>query len=187
MSVLPVRIEDVTAVVNLMTTIPIEKLVSSEDKAEYESEDSQGVVYRLKDPKATALIFPSGRIVCTGPKSIQDTRNAVGAVLEKLRSIGVSIETEPEIKIERIVAAFKMDRTFDIDALFDALGSAERPPGDLKGLVYRSKEHNAEFLILGEGKIICTGSDSIKNIQAAVKELKKKLDDAGIKADFVEE
>ncbi|MCD6496045.1 MAG: hypothetical protein J7K54_02125 [Candidatus Aenigmarchaeota archaeon] len=187
MGVLPVRIEDVTAVANLMTAIPIEKLVTSEENTEYESEESQGVVYRVREPKATALIFPSGRIVCTGPKSIQDARKAIGVVLEKLRSVGVSIDSEPEIDIERIVAAFRMDKPFDLDAVSQALEGAEKASGGIEGVVYMDEEHNADFLILPEGKIICTGSDSIKNIQAAVRELKNKLDGAGIKADFVED
>lgn len=40
-----------------------------EDKVQYEPEVFPGLVYRMKNPKVTFLIFVSGKIVVTGAKS----------------------------------------------------------------------------------------------------------------------
>lgn len=47
----------------------IEKQAPQEDKVQYEPEVFPGLVYRMKNPKVTFLIFVSGKIVVTGAKS----------------------------------------------------------------------------------------------------------------------
>ena len=42
-------------------------------------------MFRLKSPKTATLIFTSGKMVCTGAKSEQMSKNAVKTVVEKLR------------------------------------------------------------------------------------------------------
>ena len=38
---------------------------------EYNPEQFPGLVIRIKDPKNSALIFSSGKIVCTGARSLE--------------------------------------------------------------------------------------------------------------------
>lgn len=72
-----IKIENVVASASLGVPIKLEKLVANLDGIEYEPEQFPGLVMRLKDPKAAALIFSSGKIVCTGAKSPTDaTRNS---------------------------------------------------------------------------------------------------------------
>ena len=45
------------------------------------------VIMRIRDPKSTALIFHSGKMVCTGTKSEQEARTAArkyAKILQKL-------------------------------------------------------------------------------------------------------
>lgn len=42
---------------------------NKDDKVQYEPEVFPGLVYRMKSPKVTFLIFVSGKIVVTGAKS----------------------------------------------------------------------------------------------------------------------
>ena len=80
MSILPVHIEDVTAVADLRVDIPIEKLSSAPDQAGYGTEDSNGAVYRIKELNAVAIIFPSGKVVCTGARSVRANRRSLWVV-----------------------------------------------------------------------------------------------------------
>ncbi len=187
MSVLPVHIEDVTAVTDLDADIPLEKLVSENEEAGFDAEHAEGVVFKLREPKATALVFPSGKIVCTGSKSIQQAKIAIDQVVERIGQLGVAVPDDPEITIEKIVAAFRMTAPFELEKVAELLEGAEYDPEKIEGVVYRTTEPKSEFLILKNGKIICTGSNSIKEIQSSVKSLKEKLNKAGIKTDFVEE
>ena len=187
MSVLPVHIEDVTAVTDLESEIPLEKFVSENEEADYDAEHADGVVFKLKDPKTTALVFPSGKIVCTGSKSIQQAKIAIDHLVERIKQLGVDVPEDPVIDIEKIVAAFKMTKPFELEKVAELLEGAEYDPEKIQGVVYRTTEPKSEFLILEKGKIICTGSKSIKDIQSSVKALQSKLNKAGIKTEFVEE
>ncbi len=184
MSVLPVHIEDVTITTDLSVRIPLDNIASNEDDADYDTENSDGIVYRVKEPKATALIFSAGKIVCTGTKSIRDAEEAMRNVIKKLKELGIehAFETEPDMVIEKIVAAFRLKDTVDLDQLSQKLKDAEYDTQKLPGIVYRND--GIDFIIL-EKKIICSGGRSIKEIQKAMKDLKKTIEKAGSKVDFV--
>lgn len=187
MSVLPVHIEDITSATNIGSEIPLEKFVEENEEAEFDSEHTDGVVFRLKEPKSTALVFHHGKIICTGSKSIQQAKEAIDIVVERVANLGIDVPQDPEIGIEKIVAAFRMTDPFDLQKVADSLEGSVYDPEKLPGVVYRMTEPKSEFLIRENGKIICTGSNSIKDIQAAVKDLKEKLDRAGIKTSFVDD
>jgi transcription initiation factor TFIID TATA-box-binding protein len=55
---------------------------------DYHPEDFPGLIYRMGSPNAVILLFSSGKLVCTGVKSIEDATNAVKMMEEKLSSIG---------------------------------------------------------------------------------------------------
>ena len=57
-----IKIENVVASATLGVPIKLEKLVASLDGVEYEPEQFPGLVMRLKNPKAAALIFSSGKL-----------------------------------------------------------------------------------------------------------------------------
>ena len=44
--------------------------------AEYNPKRFAAVIMRLRDPKTTALIFASGKMVCTGAKTEEDSNRA---------------------------------------------------------------------------------------------------------------
>ena len=62
-----VKVENVVSFVPLGKKIPLNKLVSSIENAEYEPEQFPGLVYRIQDPRAAALIFSSGKMMARSP------------------------------------------------------------------------------------------------------------------------
>jgi transcription initiation factor TFIID TATA-box-binding protein len=63
-----IKIENVVASASLNVPIKLEKLVSNLDNVEYEPEQFP-VLYLGQGSEAAALIFSSGKVVCTGAKS----------------------------------------------------------------------------------------------------------------------
>jgi transcription initiation factor TFIID TATA-box-binding protein len=181
--VLPVTIEDVTAVVDLKRRIAPEKL-SPEGGEGYDTEGSEGAVCRIEDPRAVALILPSGKIICTGAKSVQDAEKAMGKVLEKVKGFGVNVPSSPEIEIERIVAAFRMNEGADLEKVASSLKDSRYDPGKFPGVLYRG-EDGVDFMIMKGGKIVCSGAKSIKGIRSAVNDLSSRLEKAGLKVELV--
>ena len=69
-----IKIENIVASASLNVRIPLEKMVERLEGTEYEPEQFPGLVYRVKDPKAAMLVFSSGKVVCTGARSIADVK-----------------------------------------------------------------------------------------------------------------
>jgi transcription initiation factor TFIID TATA-box-binding protein len=56
---------------------------------EYEPEQFPGLVYRIDEPKIVALLFGSGKIVCTGAKKKEDLTLAVKKIQTELTNAGL--------------------------------------------------------------------------------------------------
>ncbi len=176
-----VKVENVVVFASLGKPIPLNKLVSSVENAEYEPEQFPGLVYRTTEPRAAALIFSSGKIVCTGAKSIEKAKIAIRKVVEKIRSVGIPMPKEFGIKVENIVASSKIDAKLNLEEITFALEDAEYEPEQFPGLVYRISKPRVAFLLFSSGKIICTGAHTIKDIHTALGKLKERLESIGIK------
>jgi len=170
-----IKIENVVASASLGVKIKLEKLVSSLDGIEYEPEQFPGLVYRIKDPKAAALIFSSGKIVCTGAKSPKDAKLVISKIVYKMNRIGMKIPKNYRVKLENIVASAKLDRNLNLDLIAFSLENTEYEPEQFPGLVFRMDDPKVTFLLFGSGKIICTGGRSIKDVRRAVAKIDKSL------------
>jgi transcription initiation factor TFIID TATA-box-binding protein len=59
------------------------------ERVEYEPEQFPGMVFRLDDPKVVMLFFSSGKVVCTGAKSVEELERAVDIVKKELKAGGL--------------------------------------------------------------------------------------------------
>jgi transcription initiation factor TFIID TATA-box-binding protein len=58
-------------------------------KVEYEPEQFPGLVYRIDEPKVVALLFGSGKLVCTGARKPSDVERAVERITAELKDAGL--------------------------------------------------------------------------------------------------
>jgi transcription initiation factor TFIID TATA-box-binding protein len=142
---------------------------------EYEPEQFPGLVMRVKDPKAAALIFSSGKVVCTGTKSPTDAKLVISRIVKKMNKIGFKIPKDYSVQMENIVASAKLDRELNLNNIAFSLENTEYEPEQFPGLVYRIDDPRVTFLLFGSGKIICTGGRSIQDVKKAVSKADKKL------------
>jgi hypothetical protein len=66
-----IQVENIVASSKIDAKLNLEEIAFALENAEYEPEQFPGLVYRINEPRAAALIFSSGKIVCTGAKSIE--------------------------------------------------------------------------------------------------------------------
>jgi len=170
-----IKIENVVASASFNVPIKLEKIVSSLEGIEYEPEQFPGLVMRLAEPKVAALIFSSGKTVCTGAKSPQDSKLAISKIVTRLRKIGIKIPPNYKVKLENIVASAKLDQLLNLDMIAFSLSNTEYEPEQFPGLVYRMDDPKVTFLLFGSGKIICTGGRSIADVRRAVEKIDKRL------------
>ncbi len=170
-----IKIENVVSSASLDAKIPLDKIVGFLEGTEYEPEQFPGLVYRLKKPKAAALIFSSGKIVCTGGRSPGEAETAIDKVVELIRSAGIKVPPGYPIRVENIVASARVSTELNLDQIAFSLENAEYEPEQFPGLVYRMDEPRVAFLLFGSGKIVCTGGRTITDVNKAVKKLSEKL------------
>jgi transcription initiation factor TFIID TATA-box-binding protein len=170
-----IKIENVVASASLNVPIKLEKLVSNLDNVEYEPEQFPGLVLRLKDPKAAALIFSSGKVVCTGAKSPKDSKLVIAKIVTKMNKIGIKIPSGYRVQLENIVASAKLNRELNLNNIAFSLENTEYEPEQFPGLVYRMDNPRVTFLLFGSGKIICTGGRSIEDVKKAVSKIDRRL------------
>ena len=177
------KIENVVAFTSLGKKIPLLKVANKLEDAEYSPESFPGVVYRINDPRAASLIFSSGKIVCTGAKSIEKAKQAMGRVVDDLRKAGIPMPRTFSIKVENIVASTRIivKQKLNLEEISFSLENVEYEPEQFPGLVYRVSEPRVAFLVFGSGKIICTGARTTDDIHAALAKLKERLEGIGLK------
>ena len=166
-----IRIENIVASTSLNVKIPLGKLVANTKGLEYEPEQFPGVVYRADEPKAAALIFSSGKIVCTGARNIKDVHQVLNKVISFIKKIGVQIPKKYSVDIENIVASAKIEAKINLDKIAFELEGSEYEPEQFPGLVYRISDPPVAFLIFSSGKIVCTGARNVKDLNVAVEKL----------------
>jgi transcription initiation factor TFIID TATA-box-binding protein len=170
-----IRVENIVASAALGVEVPLEKIVSKLEGMEYEPEQFPGLVYRMKKPKAAALIFGSGKIVCTGARSLRDVNAVFKKVVNVVQKSGVRVPKGFKMQVENIVASAKLDANLNLDKIAFNLENSEYEPEQFPGLVYRMVNPKVAFLLFGSGKVVCTGARSVEDVGIAVKKIHKKL------------
>jgi transcription initiation factor TFIID TATA-box-binding protein len=170
-----IRVENIVASASLGVDIALEKIVSKLEGMEYEPEQFPGLVYRMDKPKAAALIFGSGKIVCTGARSLTDVNEVFKKVIKVVEASGTKVPKGFKMQVENIVASAKLDTGLNLDKIAFNLENSEYEPEQFPGLVYRMENPKVAFLLFGSGKIVCTGGRTVEDVNTAVKKVSKKL------------
>jgi transcription initiation factor TFIID TATA-box-binding protein len=176
-----IKIENVVAFTSLNIKISLNKLVNTVENTEYEPEQFPGLVYRPASPRSAALIFSSGKIVCTGTKSIDMAKEAMRKVVGRIKESGIRVPDRYPIEVENIVASARIEADLNLEDIAFSLENAEYEPEQFPGLVYRISDPRVAFLLFTSGKIICTGAQSVEDIHEALGKFKVKLEEIGIK------
>jgi len=144
-----IEIVNVVASTGIGIEINLKQVTLALEGADYDPERFPGLVYRTKDPKTAALLFRSGKIVCTGAKSIDDVYRGLENVFQSLRNIGIDVKGTPEIKVQNIVASADLHSVLNLNAIAIGLGleNIEYEPEQFPGLVYRLSEPKVVVLV----------------------------------------
>jgi transcription initiation factor TFIID TATA-box-binding protein len=178
-----ITIENVVASTTLAEEFDLQKIEAGLEKAEYNKAKFPGLVYRIESPKAAFLIFTSGKVVCTGAKTIKNANMAIINLANTLRSIGCEkINPEPEVHIQNIVATADLETNLNLNTIVIAFGmeNVEYEPEVFPGLVYRLGNPKIVVLIFSSGKLVITGGKSPEDCEKGLQIIKKEFDNLGL-------
>ncbi|XWS41365.1 hypothetical protein CRYUN_Cryun17cG0075300 [Craigia yunnanensis] len=97
-------LQNIVSTVNLDCTVDLKAIALHVRNAEYNPRRFGAVIMRIKEPKTTALIFSSGKIVCTGTKTQQHSQLAAQKYAKIVQKLGFDIMFK-DFKIQNMVAS----------------------------------------------------------------------------------
>ena len=179
-----VKIENVVATAALKHGIDLIAVVKAFPEVDYRPEQFPGIIFRLKRPRTTTLIFVSGKMVCTGARSEKEAVKALRNMIRTLNMGGIIIKGRLEIKIVNMVASGSLGGTVDLLELYEVersmRGRIMYEPEQFPGLIYRMEDPRAVILLFSTGKLVCTGARRDEDVHRAVNKLHQELEDKGV-------
>ncbi|XP_063803316.1 TATA box-binding protein-like 2 isoform X2 [Pseudophryne corroboree] len=128
------QLQNIVSTVNLACKLDLKKIALHARNAEYNPKRFAAVIMRIREPRTTALIFSSGKMVCTGAKSEEQSRLAARKYARVVQKLGFPAKFL-DFKIQNMVGS--------CDVKF---------PIRLEGLVLTHQQFSRTYLQDGETK-----------------------------------
>lgn len=152
-------IQNVVATTNLGVTLDLKTIALQARNAEYNPKRFAAVIMRIREPKTTALIFSSGKIVVTGAKSEVESTKASRKYAKIVYKLGYTNARFTEFTVQNIVASCDVNFPVRLEGLARAHSDfCSYEPELFPGLIYRMMKPNIVLLIFVSGKVVLTGA-----------------------------
>lgn len=86
-----IKIQNCVATVNLGCDLNLQKINFRTRNSEYNPSRFHGVIMRIREPRCTALIFRSGKVVCTGARNEVDANLGTRKFARILQKLGYPV------------------------------------------------------------------------------------------------
>ena len=118
--------------------------------------------------QSRVTIFPSGKIISIGTKSIMDARKHIHAVKKFLLEIGLIDNNKiQKIQVRNIVAKIDVGTKIPIDIVSCNLDGAMYDPSSFSAMMIRGNG-KCHFNVFANGKIILSGAKSQSELNTAL-------------------
>jgi transcription initiation factor TFIID TATA-box-binding protein len=177
-----VTIQNVVASVDLFLKINLAKAAQGLvffAEVSYIPEQFPGLVVKIKEPKTSALVFSSGKMVITGAKSAQEIHDAVMTLREMLKDGIISASSQskkPLIEVQNVVASGNIGCRINLELAALLLDNSMYEPEQFPGLIYRIPNPKTVLLLFQSGNIVCTGAKKEEYVLRAVKTVREDLE-----------
>ena len=171
--------QNVVVSASIHRPLPLVRLAAQLEGAEYNPEQFPGLILKITEPKASALLFSSGKVICTGTKSIAEAKRAIDAIIVMVEALGLKVTGKPDVEVTNIVASGSVGGRLNLNSIIFTFENTEYEPEQFPGLVYKMPDTHVTFLLFGTGRVVITGAKSQKEIMESVRELRRQLIEAG--------
>ncbi|KAL0103069.1 hypothetical protein PUN28_018400 [Cardiocondyla obscurior] len=161
------QLQNIVSTVNLNCKLDLKKIALHARNAEYNPKRFAAVIMRIREPRTTALIFSSGKMVCTGAKSEEDSRLAARKYARIIQKLGFPAKFL-DFKIQNMVGSCDVKFPIRLEGLVLSHGNfSSYEPELFPGLIYRMVKPRIVLLIFVSGKVVLTGAKVRKEIYEA--------------------
>merc|ERR1712034_50288 len=155
------------ATMNVGCTINLRKLATKCRNCEYNPQVACAVIMKIRNPKATATIFQSGKVVVAGAKSFKAVKLASRKFARIIQKAGFKAkfqnftvknfigctEVGYQVRLEGIAKSFQKEISYE--------------PELFPGLIYRFQEPKLSVVIFMSGKINFVNANSLQQMKNA--------------------
>uniref|UniRef100_A0A3P8ZDI1 TATA-box binding protein like 2 n=2 Tax=Esox lucius TaxID=8010 RepID=A0A3P8ZDI1_ESOLU len=174
-------LQNIVSTVNLACPLDLKSIALQARNAEYNPKRFAAVIMRIREPRTTALIFSSGKMVCTGAKSEDQSRLAARKYARVVQKLGFPAKFL-DFKIQNMVGSCDVCFPIRLEGLVlthQQFSSYE--PELFPGLIYRMVKPRIVLLIFVSGKVVLTGAkergeiyEAFENIYPILKGFRKQ-------------
>mmetsp|Transcript_29692 Transcript_29692/g.43470 ORF Transcript_29692/g.43470 Transcript_29692/m.43470 type:complete len:183 (+) Transcript_29692:328-876(+) len=162
------NIQNVVCTVNLGVQLDLKRIALKARNAEYNPRRFAAVIMRIRDPKTTALIFSSGKMVITGAKSEEAAKTSCRKYTRIIQRLGYGYAKFLDFKIQNIVASCDIHFPVRLESLAHAHNQfCSYEPELFPGLIYRMITPKVVLLVFVSGKLVLTGAKKRNDIYQA--------------------
>jgi transcription initiation factor TFIID TATA-box-binding protein len=168
-----------TVIADIVEKLDLNVIARKYPDVEYNPERFPGLIMKVQQPKATVLIFSTGKMVITGMRDASEATSVVDQVISRITKSGLKI-TNPRIIIQNIVASGDLKCAIDLNMAAVTMEYSMYEPEVFPGLIYRMQDPKIVFLIFSTGRIVITGGKTKEMVEIAVKKLYKVVREYGV-------
>ena len=157
---------------NLGVRLDLKKIALKCRNTEFNPRRFGAVIMRLREPRATALIFASGKMCVTGVKSAHDAALVTKKFAYIIERVGFKPVNYLDFKVQNIVGTTDVGFPIRLEGLVYAHSTfASYEPELFPGLIYRMVNPRVVFLVFVSGKIVITGAKTESDLSQAYTKL----------------
>eukprot|EP00559_Dactyliosolen_fragilissimus_P001269 CAMPEP_0184864958 /NCGR_PEP_ID=MMETSP0580-20130426/16503_1 /TAXON_ID=1118495 /ORGANISM="Dactyliosolen fragilissimus" /LENGTH=254 /DNA_ID=CAMNT_0027363937 /DNA_START=28 /DNA_END=790 /DNA_ORIENTATION=+ len=173
-----IRLQNISSTANLGVRLDLKQIALRCRNTEFNPRRFAAVIMRLREPRATALIFASGKMCVTGTKSTHNSSLAAKKFAYVIERVGFKPNSFIDFKVQNIVGTCDVGFPIRLEGLVYAHSTfASYEPELFPGLIYRLVSPRVVFLIFVSGKIVITGAKTELDLSEALTKIYPVLAD----------
>lgn len=175
-------VQNIVATFSLDTKLDLDFLVQRMRNVEYNKRKISAIVMRRRNPKTTALIFESGKVVVTGARSEFESKMAARKFARCVQRVYPNVKCK-DYHIENVVSNFEAPFAVNLNLIVEQNElDASYEPEIFPGLKYQMQEPKCMCLVFVAGKVVITGLKSTDDIKTAFENIYAVLERAKVKS-----
>jgi transcription initiation factor TFIID TATA-box-binding protein len=155
-----IRLSNVVLTCDLDCLIDIRHIASVARNVEYSPKRWSGAIVRIREPKATGMIWKTGRMICLGARTLASARLAVRRLARVVRRCGFDARPR-DLRVRNMVASVDARAVLRLEGIVRKHSNVARYEPELfAGLNYQLHRPKVTLVMFVNGKVIFTGAKS---------------------------
>jgi len=169
------QINNIISSVSLVSNLNIKNIALKIKNSEYTNNFSK-LILKSKDTKATATIFSSGKMVCSGAKTEKQSKSICAKFGKIVNKVGFNVELK-NFKIQNIIASYDVKFKICLPKLFNEINTlinisknmsnnyVKYNSDNFPGLIFYMNDLKVSLMVFEYGKVVISGAKKKEEVE----------------------